>query len=1097
MKNINRRDLVVGTWNVRTLVESSGDIRVCRKRQLGVNSDVVDRKLDLLVKEMERYGVSVVGIQESKWFGREVWPVAGGYIFLHSGRPLPASEDMAIRNEGVGILLDGRAAAAWRQAGEVWEAVSSRVITARLKWVGRGQRRNGGSRETSNVFVTVVCVYAPTARAPPGVKEKFSCELQDTLDKVPRNDVLVLLGDFNARVGVLKPDEEEWRGVLGRNGLDERNEAGEDLMQFCALNQMSVMNTWFQKRQVQYGTWTHPATKVSHMIDLVVMRAGQRMCCRDVQVMRGANCWTDHNLVRAKLRLEFPRVQGRGKKKVSPFSVHKFLAPANRDKYRGLLESTLEEHPHRPDLSPEENWETLKSCIVSVAEEAVGRGKRKQPEWFEENVEELGVLIAVKNEAHARMLRTNSVAARKEFRRQQRTVKRAVDKAKEEWIRKVARECETAAKDGRTRWNNIRRLQQVHAGRRPARPTVVRKEGGELTQGSEEVLQRWHQHFSKLLNQCSEFEAQVIQQMPEMSPMLDLDEPPTEDELLAALSKMKRGKAGGKSGILPELVLYGGAILWDWLLELMQAMWRRGEVVADWKNAEVVPIPKKGDLQRCDNWRGISLLDVVGKLFARVIQERLQVIAERVLPDSQCGFRRGRGCCDMIFVARQLLEKAREHNDSLFVLFVDLRKAYDSVPREALWQVLERCGVPPRMLSVVKSLHQGMQAEVRVGSSLSESFEVRNGLRQGCTLAPTLFNIYFSAVVASWKYDCTEAGVDVLFHHGRKLVGDRTAKSRLSVVRVTESQFADDVALYAGSRGSLQSVAEKFVAGASKWGLTVSIPKTKGMALGEGLADEDVAPLVVESGEIEMVEHFTYLGSILSSSGDVMQDVKARIGKASRVFGYLRSAVFGNPTLSIPTKRVVYKATVLAVLLYGAETWTLKAEHVRRLTSFHNRCVRTILGVTRYQQWKERLTSRTLSGRFGMEWSIPDYIMDKRLQWLGHVGRMNEERLPKIMLFGEMRKKRPCHGTKKRWRDMTSGDLQAIGMKEGWYQLCQDKKDWCGRCRKGVDEVASCRRRNTCAANRQAQERFFVCQCGRTFRRQGDLTRHKKFCRGN
>ena len=138
--------------------------------------------------------------------------------------------------------------------------------------------------------------------------------------------------------------------------------------------------------------------------------------------------------------------------------------------------------------------------------------------------------------------------------------------------------------------------------------------------------------------------------------MLDLDEPPTED----ALSKMKRGKAGGKSGILPELVLYGGAILWDRLLELMQATWGRGEVVPDWKNAEVVPIPKKGDLQRCDNWCGISLLDVVGKLFARVIQERLQVIAERVLPDSQCGFRKGQGCCDMIFVARQLMEKARE-----------------------------------------------------------------------------------------------------------------------------------------------------------------------------------------------------------------------------------------------------------------------------------------------------------------------------------------------------------------------------------------------------------------------------------------------------
>ena len=89
--------------------------------------------------------------------------------------------------------------------------------------------------------------------------------------------------------------------------------------------------------------------------------------------------------------------------------------------------------------------------------------------------------------------------------------------------------------------------------------------------------------------------------------------------------------------------------------------------------------------------------------------------------------------------------------------------------------------------------------EVRVGASLSGSFEVRNGLRQGCTLAPTLFNIYFSAVVARWQDGCAEAGVDVLFRNGTKLVGDRTAKSRLSMIRVIESQFADDVALYTGS----------------------------------------------------------------------------------------------------------------------------------------------------------------------------------------------------------------------------------------------------------------------------------------------------------
>ena len=206
----------------------------------------------------------------------------------------------------------------------------------------------------------------------------------------------------------------------------------------------------------------------------------------------------------------------------------------------------------------------------------------------------------------------------------------------------------------------------------------------------------------------------------------------------------------------------------------------------------------------------------------------------------------------------------------------------------------------------------------------------------------------------------------------------------------------------------------------------------------------------------------------------------------------LRGSIFNNPILSILTKRAVYRAAVLAVLVYGAKAW---AEHVRRLTTFHNRCVRTILGVTRYEQWEQRLTSTTLANRFSMDWSGMDIIMDRRLQWLGHLGCMHGEKLPKKMLFGERRKKRPCHGTKKRWRDQISRDLQAIGLKEGWYKLCQDRKEWLVRCREGVDEVPFCIwKRNTCAANRRSQDRSFACGCGRTFRRQGDLTRHKRFC---
>ena len=445
----------------------------------------------------------------------------------------------------------------------------------------------------------------------------------------------------------------------------------------------------------------------------------------------------------------------------------------------------------------------------------------------------------------------------------------------------------------------------------------------------------------------------------------------------------------------------------------------------------------------------------------------------------------------MIFAARQLVEKAREHNETLYLLFVDLRKAYDSVPREALWRVLVKCGVPSKLLSFVKSFHEGMQAEVRVGALTTESFEVRNGLRQGCTLAPTLFNIYISAVVATWRNTHKEAGVDVLYKHGRKLVGDRTTKSRLNEMRVTETQFADDAALYATTRGAFESAAAGYEEVADDFGLKLSVEKTKGMIVGDEM---DVTPIQVKGVNLDIVDHFQYLGSNISRDGEVTVEIVYRIAQASRAFGCLRKPIFLDKNLSIATKRQVYKAVVLSALLYGAETWTLKALQVRRLNSFHNRCVRTILGVTRYQQWKERTTTRRLASDFGMQETISDLVMEQQLRWLGHVGRMNEERLPKRVLFGELRKKRPRHGTKKRWRDVARSNVEAIGTGERWYSLCQDRKIWFRMCCEGVEKVSKTRQENTCPANYRAQTSEFICDCGRSFRRQGDLTRHKRFC---
>ena len=215
----------------------------------------------------------------------------------------------------------------------------------------------------------------------------------------------------------------------------------------------------------------------------------------------------------------------------------------------------LDDHLYSPDQSVECGWETLRSCVVSAAEETFGRERRKQPEWFTENNDKLVPLIEEKNRAFETFLRSPSLATKRSFRQLQRKVKRAVDEARESWIAKVAADGEAAVKDGKTRWESIRKLQRAFGGRKSVRPSAVKKLNGELAEGEAEVLQRWQQHFATLLNVQSSVDEEVLDAMPIHAQFCEFDDLPTEEELEEAIFKMKKGKAAGKSGILPELLL--------------------------------------------------------------------------------------------------------------------------------------------------------------------------------------------------------------------------------------------------------------------------------------------------------------------------------------------------------------------------------------------------------------------------------------------------------------------------------------------------------------------------------------------------------------
>lgn len=217
-----------------------------------------------------------------------------------------------------------------------------------------------------------------------------------------------------------------------------------------------------------------------------------------------------------------------------------------------------------------------------------------------------------------------------------------------------------------------------------------------------------------------------------------LDAPISEAELEKALQNTRLGKSPGPDGILPEILVHGGVRLRVFLFAIITLFWNTESVPSDLTDPNITILFKKGDRSLCGNYRGISLLSVVGKVFADILLQRLKNIAERIYPQSQSGYRDGRSTIDGIFTLRQLMEKAREQRQNMYIVFDDFKKAFDTVNRDMLFQILGKIGCPSKFVRLIKKLHENVHARLIVDGSLTDPFEYNSGVKQGCKLALTL-----------------------------------------------------------------------------------------------------------------------------------------------------------------------------------------------------------------------------------------------------------------------------------------------------------------------------------------------------------------------
>ena len=206
------------------------------------------------------------------------------------------------------------------------------------------------------------------------------------------------------------------------------NESGEALLSFCALNDVVIMNTTFEKEDIHEHTRQHPGSKRWHCIDYIIMCRSQRKHCCGVSVLRSAECWTHHKLLRAQLKLQvpakFPCATSRKK-----FAVSALQDETTRDRFNEAVSRAVEED-WREEVSGKQKWKTIRDSVGKAAENAVGYEKRRQPDWFKESETTLRKCTDKSNNLFSQWLRTHHHSDRQRYVAQRRLVAAEIKRAK-------------------------------------------------------------------------------------------------------------------------------------------------------------------------------------------------------------------------------------------------------------------------------------------------------------------------------------------------------------------------------------------------------------------------------------------------------------------------------------------------------------------------------------------------------------------------------------------------------------------------------------------------------------------------------------------
>lgn len=962
-KRLMNKDLRFGTWNIRTLATPGA--------------------LNILSEELDRYQMDLVALQEVRYPGTGKLET-DKHILYYSG-----SENGKFQ-KGVAFMVNKRLAAAVIE----FQPIDDRIAVLRLK----GRFTN----------ITIITLYAPTEEAEDEEKDTFYEILEEVINNTPGYDMKLIVGDANAKVG----REIIWKGIAGNESLHlQSNDNGVRLLSCASSANLRVMSTYFPRKDIHKATWVSPDGRTKNQIDHVLVDQRHKSSIMNVKTIRGAEAGTDHYLVVAEVRQRIATEKPRGGNSIKDpkIDIDRLKDNAKAQEFVIKLQNKFDVLTIEDNLDIEAHWEMVKTSVQEAALEVCGKRKRKKNPWFSEECEQK---VKERRAAKGKHLQQDSNESKEAYENANRETKTLLRRKKREYVDSLIKKAEEdkSAENARDFYRSVRFFRKGYI---PRMYGIKDKSGNAVLERSK-GLEIWKEYFEELLN-VEDGRAEKEQQN-EYQSADPLVEPPTIKEIIDAIKILKNNKAPGRDGISAELFKKGGIKMAKEIHQLVTNIWNEERMPEEWTEAIIIPIHKKGDKQQCRNYRGISLISTAYKVFSKILQKKLEPYLKEVINEKQAGFIKNRSTTDQIFILKEAISKYWEYNKTMAILFVDFRKAYDSIFRDKLWEKMQRFGIPKKIINLVKVTLKSSKGVVKMDGEYSKAFNIKTGVRQGDGISPLLFNIVIQEALDA----ASEAG------EGIKI------GTKINVLA-----FADDVALIAENLDDLKILAKKLFQKAKEVGLEVNDEKTKFMRVERNGRTKKQATLQIDDHMFEEVEEFKYLGVVINNKNEEKQEIEARVKAASRA-SYSLNKLLSSKIFSRRTKLRMYKTIIRPVLLYGAEIWRIDKHTERKMKVFENKILRKIFGpICEGGEWRRR-KNRELRELY----NEPDVVAEaktRRLRWAGHVYRREQGSLLKEVWENKPEGRRPPGRPKMRWRDQVAKDLLVMGAKE---EDAEDRIQW-------------------------------------------------------